>query len=68
MFVLFFGGLAHAQDQHEGWTHGFGTGMQGLNLESDVGLGTLLGPVTMELDLDSSEVSDLIETAFGLGS
>ncbi len=67
LVVMAVGGMAQAQGAQAGWRHGIGTGMQFMNLEGDSGLGTVLGPIRLELDLDSSEVSDLIETAFGLG-
>ena len=67
LIILAVGSLAQAQGAQAGWRHGIGTGMQFMNLEGDSGLGTADGYIELELDLDSSEVSDLIETAFGLG-
>jgi len=53
-----------AQDS---WRHGIGTGIYALNIEGDTGLDTSLGPVKLNTDLDSEDVQDLIDSAFGLG-
>jgi hypothetical protein len=53
-----------AQDE---WTHGIGTGLFLLNLDGAQGFDTVSGPIEADLDLDTSELKDLIETAFGFG-
>jgi hypothetical protein len=65
LFALTLPPGAQAAEDH--WTFGIGTGVRGLNLDGDVGVGTGLGPIDLELDLKTSDVSDFIETAFGLG-
>lgn len=51
----------------EGWRHGIGTGLFGLNIDGDTGFGTrLFGPVEAELDLSSSDLADYLDSAFGL--
>ena len=50
------------------WFYGLGTGFTFMNAEGDQGLHTpLFGPIQAEIDLDPSDFSDLMETAFGLG-
>ncbi len=49
----------------EDWKFGIGTGFFGLNIDGDVGLDTSSGPVTSPLDLSSSDVMEVMETAFG---
>jgi hypothetical protein len=49
------------------WQHGIGTGIYLLNIEGDTGADTALGSVLVKTDLDNEEVSDLIESAIGLG-
>ena len=50
------------------WFYGLGTGFTFQNAEGDQGLHTVLfGPIQAEIDLDPSDFSDLMETAFGLG-
>ncbi|KGJ96031.1 hypothetical protein [Thalassotalea sp. ND16A] len=49
----------------EEWKFGIGTGFFGLNIDGDVGLNTSAGPVISPLDLSSSDVKDLMESAFG---
>jgi len=48
------------------WKFGIGTGFFALNLDGDLGLDTISGPVTLDVDLDNSDVSDLVSSAFGL--
>ena len=47
------------------WKFGIGTGFFALNIDGDIGLNTGAGPVLTPLDLSSSDVSDLMESAFG---
>lgn len=49
----------------EEWKFGIGTGFFALNIDGDIGLNTGAGPVKSPLDLNSSDVSDLMESAFG---
>jgi len=59
-----FSGSLMADD----WQHGIGTGFFALNLDGTAGLNTAaLGPVQLDLELDTSEISDVLETAFGIG-
>lgn len=71
LILMALGGVAQAEGAPEGapkgWRHGIGTGMQFMNMDGNIGLDTIFGPVHLELDLDTSDVQDLIETAFGLG-
>ncbi len=49
------------------WHFGIGTGLFAMNIDGDVGFHTASGPVTVSGELDNSEISDLMESAFGLG-
>jgi hypothetical protein len=64
--IVCFGEVAQA-----GWNHGIGTGIFRLNLEGDIGMdinaGGIGGTIFKEIDFDPEDVSDLMETAFGLG-
>ena len=63
VIVMGFSSVSHAE-----WKYGIGTGMFLLNLDGDIGLTTnIAGPVTLDVDLDSSDINDLMETAFGFG-
>ena len=63
--VAIFATQLFAEDE---WQHGIGTGLFALNLEGTAGLNTaLFGPVQTDLDLDTSEISDVLETACGFG-
>jgi hypothetical protein len=53
-----------AQDD---WHFGLGTGFFGLNIKGDTGFTTAIGPVDLDTDLNTSEVSDLLDSAAGLG-
>jgi hypothetical protein len=63
---------AVAQDE---WKFGIGTGFFGLNVDGDAGFSTLRDfgpvpagtPVLLDASLDSDEVRELMESAFGLG-
>ena len=62
--IIGFNATAYAD-----WNYGIGTGLFRLNVEGDVGFGTqipALNPVEVEVDLDPDDISDLMETAFGL--
>ena len=52
------------------WHYGIGTGITRLHVEGDQGLNIRaggIGPVEFDVDLEPDDVSDLMETAFGLG-
>jgi hypothetical protein len=52
------------------WHYGIGTGLTALNVQGDVGLNVRpggVGPVQFDVDLEPDDISDLMETAFGLG-
>jgi hypothetical protein len=55
-------GVAHAD-----WSFGIGTGIFRVNFDGDMGFDTAAGPVELDVDLDADDVSDVMETAFGLG-
>jgi hypothetical protein len=60
--IIGFNATAYAD-----WNYGIGTGLFRLNVEGDVGFNTqIAGPVQFEVDLDPDDISDLMETAFGL--
>ncbi|MEE4382436.1 MAG: hypothetical protein V2J02_10605 [Pseudomonadales bacterium] len=59
--------LGHAPANAE-WHYGLGTGIYALNIEGDAAFGTAAsGTVDIENDLDSSELSDMLDSARGLG-
>ncbi len=65
LFIALFASHVFAQDE---WRHGIGTGLFALNLDGDQGLNTtLFGPVQIDLDLNTGEISDVMKTAFGIG-
>ena len=65
LFLAIFTSHAFAQDE---WRHGIGTGIFALNLDGDQGMNTtLFGPVQVNFDLSTDEISDYVETAFGFG-
>ncbi len=50
------------------WHYGIGTGLMRMNIEGDAGINTAIaGPVTIALDLDPDDISDLTKSAFGFG-
>jgi hypothetical protein len=67
--------LAPAAVAKDKWKFGVGTGFFGLNIDGDAGFSTIrdFGPVTagtpvlLDASLDSDEVRELMESAFGLG-
>jgi hypothetical protein len=66
-----FASDAEAQSDAEPgeWRHAIGTGVFGLNLKGDTEFGTVFfGPVTADdIDLSTSDISDVAQSAFGLG-
>jgi hypothetical protein len=58
--VVFFVGTASAQEE---WRFGIGTGFTSFSLDGDIGFGR----VVADVDLDNSDVMDLVESGFGLG-
>jgi hypothetical protein len=59
-------GTTSAFAEGDEWTFGLGTGIQRLNAKGDVGFTSFRGPELGELDLSPSDVSDLMDSAFGL--
>jgi outer membrane protein OmpA-like peptidoglycan-associated protein len=56
-----------SRTQAEEWSTAIGTGLFGLNVQGDMGFGTnLFGPVDLDVDLSSSDLSDVTKSAFGL--
>ncbi|WP_300455538.1 hypothetical protein [Desulfobacula sp.] len=55
---------------YAGWNFGLGTGPTLMAIEGDIGLDSTLagGPVDLNLDEDASDMSDLIDSAFGFSS
>lgn len=50
------------------WHYGIGTGIKFMNVEGEEGFNiSSFGPVLSELDLDASDISDMMESAIGLG-
>jgi hypothetical protein len=64
-FVVIILFSSNAYSEKGDWHFGIGTGFLALNIDGDVGLDTIVGPSLSELDMDSSDVKDLAETAFG---
>lgn len=62
--VVFSGQNAVAQDE---WKFGIGTGFSSFSLDGDLGFATPAGGVIFDVDLDNSDSSDLVESAFGFG-
>jgi hypothetical protein len=62
--ILGIGKIAHAD-----WTFGIGTGISGMSFQGDLGFNSKLagGPVKVDVDLTPSDVSDYMDSAFGLG-
>ena len=49
------------------WHFGIGTGLFRLNVDGDIGFHTnLRGPIELDVDLDPDDISDLMESAFGV--
>lgn len=51
----------------ENWQFGLGTGLYGLAINGDAGFNTDAGPIEFNADLNSEEVRDLMDSAFGFG-
>lgn len=60
--ALILGPGAQAQDE---WKFGIGTGISSFSLDGDIGFPTPGGGVIFDVDLDNSDTSDLIDSAFG---
>lgn len=57
-----------AQAGDSEWKFGFGTGLFRLHIEGEAGFTTAIaGAQKFDVDLDPDDVSDLMETAFGIG-
>ncbi|MBV1929779.1 MAG: DUF481 domain-containing protein [Gammaproteobacteria bacterium] len=61
--TLIPGALVAADNE---WSFGVGSGVYGLNIDGDVGLTTLAGPVTSSIDVDFDDILDLSETAIAV--
>lgn len=48
------------------WNYGIGTGVFGLNIDGDTAFGTVNGTVDVDNDLDTGDISDLVESMIGL--
>jgi hypothetical protein len=66
LVTMGFHSMAQANDE---WNFGLGTGFFGLNLDGTVGmdLTTIDTAVEIDIDMSSSDVGDIMETAYGLG-
>ena len=62
--TLCLGQSALAQDE---WKFGIGTGFQSFSLDGDVGFPVLPAGTIIDVDLDNSDTSDLLDSAFGFG-
>ena len=60
--IMSFSTMAYAE-----WNFGIGTGPQLLSVSGDVGINTALGDVELDVDLDMDDISDMTESALGLG-
>lgn len=68
VLFLFVTVLATQSFAEDDWKHGIGTGFFALNIDGVMGMDTnLLGSVYSDVELNSSELSDVLETAFGIG-
>ena len=64
VLAMFFAPVVHAQGE---WHSGIGTGAFALNIEGTEGFNTFLGPVVLDVSLDTSDIKDLLESAVGIG-
>jgi hypothetical protein len=66
-FILIIVICAISTSAYAGWNFGLGTGPAMLAVEGDVGFNSVLagGPVTLDLDLDASDISDMVDSAIG---
>jgi len=62
LMVISFTSVSYAK-----WSYGIGTGFFALNLDGDIGLNTNQGALQTSVDLDNSDIRDLMDSAFGLG-
>lgn len=63
LIVISFCSVSYAD-----WSFGIGTGLFRLNVDGEIGVhSNLAGPVKLDVDLDADDISDLMESAFGLG-
>ena len=67
MMLLAIGTISVAQAADE-WRFGIGTGFSSYSLDGDVGFATPAGGVIADLDLDNSDTSDMMDSAFGFGA
>ena len=51
----------------EPWQYGVGSGLYALGINGDGGFHTPAGPLDFDVDLNTSDVRDALETAYGLG-
>ena len=49
------------------WNYGIGTGLFRLNVQGDIGMDTIAGPLLADIDLDPKDISDYAKTAAGFG-
>lgn len=49
-----------------GWKFGVGTGIFALNVDGDLGLNTSVGPSLSKLDLSTSDLQEVMDSAFGI--
>jgi hypothetical protein len=61
--------LLYAPSAMADWNFGLGTGPAMLAIEGDVGFDSVLagGAITLDLDLEASDMSDMIDSAIGFG-
>jgi hypothetical protein len=61
--------VTNAQANESKWKFGIGTGLFGLNLDGTIGMDIPLlgGAQKIDIDMDSSDVRDVMDTAFGFG-
>ena len=50
------------------WHFGVGTGISSFSLDGDIGFATTAGGVIADIDLDNSDTSDMLDSAFGFSS
>ena len=66
LVLLIAGLLFTCSASAEALRYGIGTGIFGLNIDGDMGFDVLNQPVRLDLDLDSDDIKDAKEGAFGL--
>ena len=67
--LIVMGSQSSANARDSQWKFGFGTGLFGLNLDGTLGLDLtrINTPVEVDIDLNASDVMDVMETALGVG-